>query len=266
MSESTASMASSRSLRSQRSTRSGNNDSWKRNIQFKTTAADKNGLRKSFFKAILNGDSVRGQSIPKSWYTSVWDTQDNKLVAFVTKVALHAHMRDDEDSHYVKNLKYVIDQAPTASHAIACTRDKQHYCITHVAARYAHNTEHIKKVKDLFVKKFSAKNWTTRAGKSNHRGKVATNYLHPRTANNNHGHDHYKGVKLSNAAMKKRMEAKKEQDNLELEKAMKKIDRLESQLMRAHNARRAVAESRATRSGPSRSAGMRRKNDLLGRL
>ena len=223
-------------------------------------------MRKSFFKAILNGDSVRGQSIPKSWYTSVWDTQDNKLVAFVTKVALHAHMRDDEDSHYVKNLKYVIDQAPSASHAIACTKDKSHYCITHVAARYAHNADHIKKVKDMFVKKFSTKNWNTRAGKSNHRGRVATNYLRPRTENNHHGHDYYKGVKLSNAAMKKRMEAKKEQDILELEKARKKIDQLESQLVRAHDTRRAVTESRAARSGPSRSAGMRRRSDLLGRL
>ena len=275
MSSSTASMASSRrsvgstssrSLRTRVSTRSGNNDSWKRNIHFKTAAADKNGMRKAFFKAILNGDSIRGQSIPKSWYTSVWDTQDNKLVAFVTKVALHAHMRDDEDTHYVKNLRYVIDKAPSAGHAIACTKDKSHYCITHIAARYAHNTDHIEKVKEIFTKKFSAKNWTDRAGRSNHRGKIATNYLHPRTENNHRGHDFYKGIKLSKAAIEKRLEAKKEQDNAELEKARKKIDQLESQLMRSRNTRRLVAESRGSRSGPSMSAGMRRRSNMIGRL
>ena len=128
------SLGSSRNLR--RSMRSGNN--WKRNIHFKTTVDDKKGTRKSFFKAILDGYSIKGKSIPASWYTSVWDTEDNKLVAFVTKVALHAHMRDDEDSHYASNLDYVINKAPTAQAAMSCTKDKKHYCITHVAPRGTH--------------------------------------------------------------------------------------------------------------------------------
>ena len=236
--------------------RSGNN--WKRNIHFKTTVDDKKGTRKSFFMAIRDGYSIKGTPIPTSWYTSVWDNEDNKLVAFVTKVALHAHMRDDEDSHYASNLDYVINKAPTAQAAMSCTRDKKHYCITHIAARYAHDTEHIKKVKDLFVKKFSAANWTKRAGHQNHRGKVASNYLHPRTENNHHGHDFYKGVILSKAAMKKRTEAQKEQDDLEREKIKEKIrqlesnrdrlettrDRLKSELMRSRNSRLKVVQSR----------------------
>ena len=234
--------------------RGGNNGSWKRNIRFKTTENDIKGTRKSFFKSILDGYNISGRKIPTSWYTSVWDTQDNKLVAFVTKVALHAHMRDDEDAHYASNLDYVINKAPTAKAAMSCTKDKTHYCITHIAALYAHDTEHIKRVKELFVKKFTAKNWTNRAGKQNHRGKIASNYLNPRTENNHHGHDYYKGVKLSKAAMKKRMEAKKEEDNLEREKDRQTIHRLEaqqrrleSQLVRAHNTRQTVVQSRRPR-------------------
>ena len=247
--------------------RSGSN--WKRNIHFKTTVDDKKGMRKSFFKAILDGYSIKGKSIPASWYTSVWDTEDNKLVAFVTKVALHAHMRDDEDSHYASNLDYVINKAPTAQAAMSCTKDKKHYCITHIAARYAHDTDHIKTVKDLFVKKFSAANWTKRAGHQNHRGKIASNYLHPRTENNHHGHDFYKGVKMSKAAMKKRTVAKTEQNDLEREKIKETIrqlesnrDRLEtnrarlkSELLRAHNTRQVVVQSRRPRGSASERRG-----------
>ena len=240
--------------------RSGNN--WKRNIHFKTTVDDKKGTRKSFFKAILDGYNIKGKPIPASWYTSVWDTEDNKLVAFVTKVALHAHMRDDEDSHYASNLDYVINKAPTAQAAMSCTKDKKHYCITHVAARYAHDTEHIKKVKELFVKKFSAANWTKRAGHQNHRGKIASNYLHPRTENNHHGHDFYKGVKLSKAAMKKRTVAKTEQNDLEREKIKETIReleinraRLKSELVRAHNRRQVVVQSRRPRGSASERRG-----------
>lgn len=250
------------------SRRSVNNGSWKRNIHFKTTADDKSGKRKSFFKSILDGYNITGYQIPASWYTAVWDTQDNKLVAFVTKVALHAHMREDEDVHYASNLKYVINNAKTIQHAMSCTADKKHYCITHVAARYANDPEHIKTVKDMFVKKFSADNWTKRAGKSNHRGKIASNYLNPRTENNHRGHDYYKGVKLSSAAMKKRMEAKKEQDDLELEKARQKINRLQYNLVKARSLRNSVIERRASsQAGPSgTSAGRRRGSELRGRL
>ena len=276
MSPSTASMAGSgssrRSMRSVGSTssgssrnlrgsaRSGNNGSWKGNIRFKTTTEDKTGKRNSFFNAILQGHSIEGRDIPASWYTAVWDTQDNKLVAFVTKVALHAHMRDDEDVHYASNLKYVINKAPTAKHAMSCTMDKKHYCITHVAARYAHDTEHIKKVKDLFVKKFSAANWTKRAGNTNHRGRIASNYLNPRTENNHHGHDYYKDVKLSKAVMKKRMEAKKEQNDLKREKDRKTIARLEAQLVRAHTTERTLrkVESKATAGWDPRALRQRR--------
>src|SRR6056300_1535388 len=82
MSPSTASMAGSGSSRNLRgSARSGNNGSWKGNIRFKTTTEDKTGKRNSFFNAILQGHSIEGRDIPASWYTAVWDTQDNKLVA-----------------------------------------------------------------------------------------------------------------------------------------------------------------------------------------
>ena len=230
------------------SARGGNNGSWKRNIHFKTTKDDKSGKRKSFFKSILDGYNITGYQIPASWYTSVWDTQDNKLVTFATKVALHAHMREDDDVHYESNLRYVINQANTIQHAISCTQDKKQYCITHVAARYANDPEHIKTVKDMFVKKFSADNWTKRAGKSNHRGKIASNYLNPRTENNNHGHDYYKGVKLSNAAMKKRMAAQLARNKENKEKAQRQLE----------NARRKLEEEKER--------ARREKNQLVGQM
>jgi len=287
VSSSSSGSSGSGSSRNRRgSARGGNNGSWKRDIRFKTTADDKSGKRKSFFKSILDGYNITGYQIPASWYTAVWDTQDNKLVTFATKVALHAHMRDDEDVHYASNLKYVINNAKTIQHAMSCTADKKHYCITHVAARYANDPEHIKQVKDMFVKKFSASNWKNRAGKMNHQNRIASNYLNPRTENNNHGHKHYNGVKLSNATMKKRMAAQlarnkenKEEAQKQLENARRKLEeekerarreknQLVSQILRfkkKNNPRFPPAQSSRSRSqaGPSGVGAGRRRHSAL---
>ncbi len=130
-----------------------------------------NDKQRSLYNQILHGHFINTK-IPDAWYTTRFDSNGNKLVSFTSKVALKMRMEPD----YKRNLRHVINQAPTIGSVIACTDDRSGYCVTHITARHAPSAEHAAAVRKMISQKIGKDKWKHYSGKENHTGRIASTY------------------------------------------------------------------------------------------
>ena len=107
---------------------------------------------KTFGRAIIGGqiDLVKAiiasqKKIPSSWYTSPFDNEGRKLVAFTVHVAL----RNGMTPAYEKILWMVINSSKDKSHITSCLYKKRHECVAHVVARHASETHHVNRIGNM---------------------------------------------------------------------------------------------------------------------
>ena len=106
----------------------------------------------AFARAIIRGevDLVRAiitsqKKLPSSWYTSAFDNEGRKLVAFTVHVALENGMT----KAYEDILLMVIKHSHNKSDITTCLYKKRHECVAHVVARHAKETHHVNRVGNL---------------------------------------------------------------------------------------------------------------------
>lgn len=155
-----------------------------------------NGNQRSMYQQIVNGIRITGP-IPANYYTTQFDTDGNKLVAFATKVALQHRMRGE----YEKNLKKIVAGAKTKAHVFACTSDRKGHCVTHVTGAHAQSAEDASKVRNIIRGTHDVDTWRKYAGKSNHTGRTAQAHAHSREAHN--VADIFSNVPISKATIQK---------------------------------------------------------------
>lgn len=155
-----------------------------------------NGNQRSMYQQIVNGIRING-TIPANYYTTQFDTDGNKLVAFATKVALQHRMRGE----YEKNLKKIVAGAKTKAHVFACTSDRKGHCVTHVTGAHAQSAEDASKVRNIIRGTHDVDTWRKYAGKSNHTGRTAQAHAHSREAHN--VADIFSNVPISKATIQK---------------------------------------------------------------
>lgn len=155
-----------------------------------------NGNQRSMYQQIVNGIRITG-TIPANYYTTQFDTDGNKLVAFATKVALQHRMRGE----YEKNLKKIVAGAKTKAHVFACTSDRKGHCVTHVTGAHAQSAEDASKVRNIIRGTHDVDTWRKYAGKSNHTGRTAQAHAHSREAHN--VADIFSNVPISKATIQK---------------------------------------------------------------
>ncbi len=203
-----------------------------------------NGNQRSMYQQIVGGIRITGP-IPANYYTTQFDTDGNKLVAFATKVALQHRMRGE----YEKNLKKIVAGAKTKAHVFACTSDRAGHCVTHITGAHAQSAEDASKVRNIIRGTHDVDTWRQYAGKSNHTGRTAQAHAHSREAHN--VADIFSNVPISKAIIKKLAK----EHGMSVDKYQKKVMQNHLRRTQGNGNNWNTGSNRLTRSGsgtPSR--------------
>lgn len=140
------------------------------------------GDRRRFARYVLAGNlegveeflKERKGAIPKTWYTTAFDTHGRKLVAFAVHAALEGGM--SEDRRMI--LHIVIDNASEPGHLTTCIKDKRDQCVAHVVAKHAMSGNHVDTVRRMISRKLKndGKAWSAMISKKNKSGRTAANH------------------------------------------------------------------------------------------
>jgi len=128
-----------------------------------------------FATAIINGNITILRNlarVPASYYTTPFDKEGNKLVAFAAKVAL---VMNDDDHFDV--LRHLVNEAPKHTNIMPCATGSRGHCVPHVAAKHALTSNAINRVARIINSKLPVgKQFKNYAAAPNVHGKTARDY------------------------------------------------------------------------------------------